>query len=183
MFGAIEPKQLEVLCGLVAGKSVWDLGCGPDLAEARLLTSLGAREVYAVDKHGRNNSMVPRFSRLVDGTSGVIVDCQAYFDEFSSFLERAGLSEGPDVAFIKWPTVNGGFGLTQLVSRAPKVVYIGLNDGLTACGSRSLWEHFKARKLETVVEGAGGSLLVYGAPCAPALEPRCKEEMEAGGSW
>jgi hypothetical protein len=174
MYGYLEKAQAERVTHLVAGKTVWALGSGSSLEEAHRLTALGASTVYAVDKAHRGGQMTPTFNRARAG-KGVVYDCRAYFVEFEAHVTVAGLPN-PDVAFLKWPTVTNPPRLPQLLARAGVVVYVGRNDGVTACGDYRMWEHFRTRTLLEVVEGPRNDMLVYGGEEGYAGTPRCREE-------
>ncbi len=181
MFGLLEPQQIERIKAIVVGKNVWALGSGPDTQEAWSLLEFGADRVYAVDKAQRSSMREPRFSKLyTGGNNWRICDCQSYFTEFVKYAKDENLDE-PDVVFVKWPQTNHQAGLVQLIARATVVVYIGVNDGATACGPKDMWSHFRARSLLEVVQGKHNDMMVYGDPCEPAAEPRCREEVNAVG--
>jgi len=173
MFGRIEPAQAERLRPIIAGRTVWTLGSGPDLHEAWQLISMGATTVHAVDKASRH--ITPTFTP-VDPPG--IVDCRAYFHEFEA--HHTGTTP-PDVAVVKWPQTNRQDGLTRLIARAHTVVYIGRNDGATACGPPDMWRHLRTRTLVDVVEGHRNDMLVYGPPhpTGTTHPPRCREERHA----
>jgi len=182
MFGRIEPAQIERIKALVEGKVVWALGSWYDPQEAWQLVSFGTREVYAVDK-ARKTAIEPVvFKRLHTGTIGEIWDCGAYFTDFGKWAKDTGLPD-PDVVFMKWPRESRQAGLVALVARAPIVIYVGRNDGVTACGGPDLWEHLRSRRLLEAVEGAHNDLLVYGGECPRSTEPRCREEEHAFQAW
>jgi hypothetical protein len=134
---------------------------------------MGATTVHAVDKASRH--ITPTFTP-VDPPG--IVDCRAYFHEFEA--HHTGTTP-PDVAVVKWPQTNRQDGLTRLIARAHTVVYIGRNDGATACGPPDMWRHLRTRTLVDVVEGHRNDMLVYGPthPTGTTHPPRCREERHA----
>lgn len=177
MFGLLEPAQISCVKDLVRGKTVWALGSGPDTQEAWQLVSFGASKVYAVDK-ARKKGIGPSFEKLHTGALGEIWDCGAYFTDFGKWAKAL---PDPDVVFLKWPRENNQAGQVALMSRAPVVVYIGRNDGVTACGGPDVWSHLRGRELSQVLEGTHNDLLVYGAggEPSPSPAPRCREEAHA----
>lgn len=184
MFGLMEDEMHSRLREIVSGKTVWALGSGHDTQEAWQLLSFGASLVYAIDKHHRSGMVEPSFRRLHTGATGLgdIVECRAYFTEFEEFVERKDL-RGPDIAFIKWPPVSPTVRLTQLISRAASVVYIGRNDGVTACGNSSLWRCLRGRLVREEITGKHNDMIVYGASCDLASKPRCREELNVEDRW
>jgi hypothetical protein len=183
MYGALTDKQIEAIGHLVSGKTVWALGSGHDLQEARQLVGLGASTVYAVDKHRRHSTIEPRFARLsTHPKEAVIIDCWAYFGEFDQYVRESGIG-CPDVVFVKWPAASGSSGIARLLAQTRLIVYVGLNDKITACGTRELWRHLRARTLMSVIEDRKNTMLVYGEACEPVIEPRCEEELGAGDRW
>lgn len=179
MFGLLETAQVERIKALVEGKVVWALGSGYDTQEAWQLVSFGAAKVYAVDK-ARKTAFEPSFKRLHTGDLGEIWDCGAYFTDFGKWAKDTDLPD-PDVVFMKWPRENNQAGLVALMFRAPVVIYVGRNDGVTACGGPDVWEHLRSRELSQVLEGTRNDLLVYGAggEPSPSPAPRCREEAHA----
>jgi hypothetical protein len=174
MYGFLEGAQAERVATLIAGRTVWALGSGSDMQEAHRLASLGAATVYAVDKAHRERLLVPTFERArVDRAA--VYDCRAYFVEFETHVQVTGLPN-PDVAFLKWPTAQRHPGLLQLLKRAGTVIYVGRNDGITACGGTLMWEHLRTRTLLEVVEGPRNDMLVYGGGGEYTTIPRCREE-------
>jgi len=58
------------------------------------------------------------------------------------------------------------------------VVYVGRNDGITACGGVDMWSHLQGRALIQIVEGVHNDMLVYGGDVIKT-SPRCREEEHA----
>jgi hypothetical protein len=169
VFGQLEPAQIAVLEDLVRGKTVWALGSGSDLQEAWQLVGLRASTVYAVDKARR--TFGPEFRQVRPS----LWDCGAYFPEFSAWARDL---PDPDLVFLKWPRESPQAGLIGLLARAPMVIYVGRNDGITACGGVDMWSHLQVRDLLQVVEGVRNDLLVYGGDVIKT-SPRCREEEHA----
>lgn len=164
-YGQITNKMMSTLKPIVTGRTVWALGSGRDDKEARMLLALGARGVTSIDKLKED----PMGRRI-------------YFADFEKLL-LTGSVDIADVAFIKWPitTLLGADGLARLAARCNKIVYIGKNDGFTACGDPSLWYLLRRRKLETVVEHEANDMLIYGEYCDPR-NPETREEAMAFAS-
>ena len=158
-WGMVTNKMMASMKPVVEGKIVWALGSGPDDKEAKMLYSLGAGDVTLIDK------LRPVPSRRV-----------IYFRDFYDRIS-AGHEVFADVAFIKWPvnTASGADGLSRIAALCSKIIYIGKNDGCTACGDPNLWYLLRRRKLETVVEHEANDMLIYGEYCAPR-NPETREE-------
>jgi hypothetical protein len=173
-FGSVTGPMFQALREFVQGKRVWALYSGGGLAEAHMLIQAGAAHVCAVDKleHPANPKYLPSHE-------GKIVDCRAYVFEFlRDYAERAPA----EVVFMKWPDVS--LRTVGELDTAPHVIYIGRNDGMTACGSRSLWQDLSYRPVVSVIGGSRNDMVVYGPRGdAPASIPRCKEEVCAWRTW
>lgn len=167
MYGFISKEMTTELEGLVKGKRVWSLGCGTGGTEPQLLKRLGATAVYAVDKARRNHTLYPNSVT----ECGVITWCDMYYIEFiDKFTATA------DVALIKWPDTGPLVGLVPLLDKCNVVVYIGTNEGFTACGNQALWRYLASREFVSEVRGQRNDMIVYGKPIEGAVAPRCREE-------
>jgi hypothetical protein len=196
-YGLIEPAMIEALRPLVASKIVWDLGPGSLNDEPIFLLRLGAREVLAVDKEGpfRPDPTQPEDQAVPRGVNGRLRRITTLFYNFATTVAASASTPAtgpdtapdtgpdtaaPDVAFLKWPSNVVSVGLPFLLSRAPIVVYIGLNDGRTACGDLWVWEHLHKRPLLCAIRGEKNDMLVYGPPVeVKPGPPRCREELNS----
>ncbi len=176
-YGELTPKMRKVLRAHAKGKVVYALGSGSGEEEGTLLARAGASFVCLVDKAGRGveGECTPRMwtALLTQQCRGE--RCTLYFHEF---LDRVTMGQvlQPDVVFVKWPQTTHLPGFVELLSLAPVVIYIGRNDGITACGPPQMWMHFRKRELLDVVRGGRNDMLVYGGPAPWAERPRCREE-------
>ena len=139
MFGALTPRQAEVVRAYVSGKRVADLGAG-DLRLSRELLRLGAIEVDAIDRHLPARAP-KRIHRI-----------EAHFHDWRGV---------PEVAFVSWP-VNWEVGLPAVLRRAPTVIYLGTNVGGTVCGDEYLWRYLTTREVLAYEPDPSNSLIVYG---------------------
>lgn len=145
----------------IVERTVWALGCGGDFHEAILLQSLQAKHVVLVDKLFRKG----RGPHVDKGHSVTVVG--AYFDEVSSL----DLGNAPDkeVAFVKWPvsTTWGPDTLPPFLSGFKYIVYVGINDGYTACGTPDLWRFlFDLEKVFELKTGAD-DMMIWRNPDIP----------------
>lgn len=161
-FTRLWPVQADELRARVAGRKVWELGCGR--GELARWMAKSAERVHGVDK-------AAVFGR----------DARRCAFELSHFHTWRPPFEA-DVVVVAWPVTNGTAGLVELLRRAPAVVYVGQNSHHTACGSADLWTHLLGRELLADVpapEGAPPSddnaLMVYGA-VQGGLAARTREE-------
>jgi len=162
----------DVVAEYVRGRSVAALGSGPGPGEGLWLGSLGAADVWAVDKAGRR--LAPSSIR-VEGPCPVTY-WAAYGSEFHAV-------RGPiDVAFLKWPETAARW--ADVLGDVPTVIYVGCNRLGTGCGHHTLWRALSFRPVLRVVEGVRNDLVVYGPPTAvSAPAPRCREEVGAWTGW
>lgn len=173
-YGSLSGPMFQAIAKVVRDQRVWALYSGGGLTEARMLIRAGAAHVCAVDK--QFSSLAPQYLPF-DG--GRIIDCRALV---SQFLRDYAKQAPPDVVFMKWPDVS--LRMSGELDTAPTVIYMGRNNGLTACGPQALWRALSYRPVQTVVEGPRNDLVVYGPRGdAPALSPRCNEEVHAWNCW
>lgn len=142
-YGEITDEMQEALTPLVDGKTVYDLGAG-DLAHSRVLVSLGAARVVAVDKAPMPDPRCPEVSRL-----------QGHFDQ-------CPVPDHIDVAFLGWPQTYPMPGLLDWLDAADVVVYLGHNFDDSYCGSPELFFYLTRRALLDEVVGRRNTLLVLG---------------------
>lgn len=148
----------EVVRPFVEGRIVWALGSGTDEAEAEHLERCGAAGVILVDKHDRR--LGPAVYRVSSGQRTLV---WAYFHELDAIPELEGIPR--DVALVKWPRESDPGGhLSRLLQSFPCVIYIGKNDGWTACGSPQFWRDMQRRLILAAQEYRTNDLIVFGAP-------------------
>lgn len=154
-FGRLTLRQKVTLSLHVKGRVVHDLGAG-DLELARLMLTLGAKRVHAIDR-----IEVARSSLLQKGLSYK----RAYFHD----LPKTPM----DVLFTSWP-INHDSGIVPHVERAGKVIYLGCNTGGSMCGMPDLFAAMIRRELLAYVPDRHNSLVIVGkhleGPRAPTGE-------------
>lgn len=143
-YGSLSARQAQVVRRFVTGRVVHDLGAG-NLQLARQLVQLGARRVIAVDCNRRPDKL-PRDIEYVE----------------ASFAQFAKLEAPLDVAFVSWPTQYSTRGLVALLRRARRVIYVGVNEGGTVCGSSSFFKEVSQREQLRFLPCPNNDLLVYG---------------------
>lgn len=175
MFGEISEGMRVRLKEILQGKEIWALGAGPDLHEAWVLLSLGAKRVWSVDKSQR--FLGSSTNKVQTGSGYEILDFRGYFEEF--FDLKRGEDNTQVITFLKWPQTNFTPGLIDLLGLSQTVVYVGKNDGATACGSPQLWGYLSRRELQEEIQSCKNDMLVYGGVSPIEYPPRCREEEEA----
>ena len=165
MYGKLTEDQWWLMARHVKDQTVYDLGAG-DGYYSMLALAQGAEMVVAVDK-----SPVPqRHYKLLHE--------RCYFSDL-----RAPYPGVDEVALVFWPVNYPTPGLVDLISGAGRVLYLGRNDGLTACGSKELHDHLLGRELLAYREDKRNDLLLYGGAQEGPHSARCREEeawMELG---
>jgi hypothetical protein len=140
--GVLNAAQRKVLGQHVRGKIIHDLGAG-DLTLSRELLSLGAAEVYAIDKESKPTSWTwPRKLHYK----------QAYFHNVTSRMETI---------FMSWP-VNHEANLLPHILGAGMVIYLGKNTDGSACGTPGLFEVMVRRELLAYEPDRKNCLIVTG---------------------
>lgn len=155
-YGSLSDAQARVVRRHVKGRCVHDLGAGNLLLSHQLL-QLGARRVVAVDMHIDFGADLP-----LPGVDFVCSSFRRFEDPVS-------------VALVSWPAQYGTQGLTQILSGANKVLYLGLNDGETVCGDKLFFEAMRKREVLHLVECPNNDLIVYG-PRRVRRAPNAHEE-------
>lgn len=145
----INDEQRQILQAHVTDRIVEDLGSG-DGSLSVLAMDLGARSVLSIDGE---DPIDPVYRHGV-------IPVRATFEAWT----RAMLVTRSEhhVALVSWPQTCGDFSLNLLLRLFSKVIYLGRNDGGTACGSWLFWEHLMEREV-LVHHSAANALTVYGA--------------------
>lgn len=159
-FGLMPPAMLEDLKIYVKGHTVYDLLAG-DLYYSHKLLTLGATQVYAIDKEdvmrGRTTPNLHfKHARLQD------VSIPAHPE--------------PDVVFCSWPPNHPVPGLVEWARRARIFIYLGCNFGGTACGHSGLFETMLQRKLLKYHPHRSNSMIVLGEWLTEERDPTPEEE-------
>ncbi len=159
-YGGLTPEQRACLGEYVQGRHVWDLGAG-DCQVALACIAAGATRVTAVDKD-------PPPAWLVRKPVPGLYYQRGYFEH----TRPLGVL---DVVVLFWP-INHPCGLTELVARARRVVYVGQNLGGTACGDPALYGHFLGRELLRHIPDRQNTMLVLGDPLSTPRPPTGEEQ-------
>lgn len=133
-YGKLNQKQINCIVPVITNRTVHDLGAG-DCVLSQNLLMLGAKEVIAIEKEDGINK--PNVSGLIHR--------KMYFHE---------MNEDIDVAFLSWPA-NYDTRVVQVLRRANTIIYLGINDGMTACGTPKLFQYFLTRKVIAYIPGEG----------------------------
>jgi len=148
VFGTISPEAQAEITRYVQGQAVLDvMAGGGELADQ--LLSFGAEHVWAVDKEF---AAPKRKSPRLRWTQSYLVD----------FVREHSAEGLPRIGFLSWPVFHTTPGLIDLISRLETVIYLGVNDSFSACGSREFWEHVAHREVLCQVLG-DQDVIVYGA--------------------
>lgn len=146
MWAELCEERLEILKPYVEGRRVWDLGCGHSRGHADSLLSLGAREIHLVDKLPIRRHRDKR----------VHLHSETYFKDIEALSHE-------DVAFVSFPQTYAPC-LGSRVRDAGTIIYIGLNDFMTACGDAELWRVLISREPEMIHEqDHTNRMIVYSA--------------------
>lgn len=161
-YGSLSEAQSQVVQRHVRRQRVHDLGAG-NLWLAGALARLGAREVVAVDMHVDFTEEPP----------GVTFTCSS----FRRFKDPVS------IALVSWPPQYGTQGLEKILAHATKVIYLGVNDEHTVCGSKDFFEAMRKREILHLVECPNNDLIVYG-PRRVRRDPSAHEaRAEARYNW
>jgi hypothetical protein len=147
-FGHLTITQTNVLTKYVRGKTVIDLGCG-DGGHSAVMLNAGARHIIGVDKETTPYLRdVTRFTFY-----------KQYYDAVARDLPP---SHRFDVGFVSWPSNRPLPGLTAILKRCDRVVYLGKNTDSTACGDYALFQHLRSRKLLQYIPDPRNCMIVVG---------------------
>jgi hypothetical protein len=141
-WGILTPEQQVVVRKFIKGRRVRDYGCGNLYLTLQLL-ALGARHVEAVDKDP--------------------VKVTPYLKDRLTFLHRAFSDCPPSIrtAFVSWPD-NRDSGIHIPLRDATCIIYLGKNTDGMMCGTRTLWETLRRRRVLAHVPAKENDLIVYG---------------------
>ena len=157
-YGHISPEMLPEIAAVVRRKVVWDLGAG-DLAHARTMLKLGAREVIAIEKEDTFDSPYRGIKQI-----------HAYFHEVDA-------PDSIDVVLLSWPCNYSMRGVVRFLERAHTVIYLGSNTSGSACGDPRIWENLVEREVVAYVPTRRNVLLIYSQP--PRTRDLVGEEIAA----
>jgi hypothetical protein len=95
---------------------------------------------------------------------------------------HATLPEGVSTIFTKWPA-NYRLRWGHLLQPAETIIYVGMNDGITACGDQEFWMQMQHREVKFDVRGIRSNLIVYGNTTdTPGFRPE-EEQMAIKGLY
>jgi len=140
--GHLNSDQSVAVQPHVKDRVVFDLGAG-DLELSKVLLTLGASKIVAIDRHEMPDPDSPHIRRVT-----------GYFDDV---VIPAGL----DLVFMSWP-VNWQTGLVSWALAAKTIIYLGSCTGGSMCGTPQLWDLLSRREILTHVPSRSGTLTVYG---------------------
>lgn len=167
-YWALSELQRWLLRSIIEGRKVIDVGAG-DLSLSQLMVGMGAREVLAIEKEAAC------FRRWPESLPNIVV--------YRGYVAQvpAVLTAGADVIVTSWPINYEMPGLVLLMKQVPTVVYLGVNDNVTVCGSPGFWEHVRTREVINA-EYAEQAVLVYGKK-TPEHQERELEPGEPSPWW
>lgn len=153
MFTRLTPDQRRCLTQLLKpGESLMDFGCGTGRM-ALWFSKLGL-QVHAYDKELDDDEVVPGVT-WEETTFDELCERVWDDDEFLRLLIRS-------TAFVGWPANSSSTGLSFLVRRMPRVIYVGNTFDSTTCGRQDLWAELSLREVLHHVPDRKNSLIVYG---------------------
>lgn len=185
MFGKVTNEMLYAIEGLLshirekepeASFSLVCLGCGPDAEEVILLRdffgdSSEVTRILGVDKQMRTEWQSGKLATLKIEFSEE--DTIMHFILTSGYAkprhriqvivthEQGKSLEDYIVFFVSWPDVHKT-GIAQLLINCQILVYVGRNDGVTACGDEEFWaEIIKFWKPIAEVKGSKNDMVIY----------------------
>lgn len=135
----------KMLYPYLLDKTVWDLGCGSGALCAPDIRKTGAAFIVLLDKET---------IRLRKACGPHSIRSNVYFEDMSAIHPS-------EVPFISYPQNVNVRGLGAMTRQCDTVVYIGCNDGMTACGDRELWSHLLPMQPVAIHEGLVDTMIVY----------------------
>lgn len=143
-YGTLSEAQIETIKPFVEGQVVHDLGAGDCVLACRLLDTMGAQKVVAID----SNKYMSPYRELPKGV------------EYRSML-FFHWAEPIDIAFVSWPQGND-CNLEDLVQDSRLVIYLGKNWGGVACGTMRFFKALRDREVLAMVPDERNTLIVHG---------------------
>lgn len=165
--------ELEALLRQAAPQEVWDLGAGTGEADD-LFRELGVGRVVAVEKEATLVAYLERRAHFRRRGGRKYQILAASFDELAEGKHPSAPDPSPGaLAWVSWPVNRNLPGLNVLMASWPgPVMYVGCNDGFTACGHPRLFQVLSGRQILGTAELSGSrqQALLY-APLPPAGSP------------
>lgn len=172
-YGMFSEEQFDVFSRCVKGKNVIDLGCGHEAPLCHLAVAHGASFVMGVDKelsprsrrHFSKN-MILWEKDFLQIEAAMDTSWRIWFDQMTPF----------DIAIVSWPINSWQPGLTSLLERANRILYLGKNTNGLSCGDEILFSYFLTRRIEESVQNSVNDMTLYGDRCEKR-EPETLEEI------
>jgi hypothetical protein len=158
-YGYVTDSQREAIARHVKGREVTDLGC-QHLMHSKLLLTLGAKHVIAVDKEEIPPCDDRRITRV-----------QSLFRDYR---------EPVSTLFLSWPINHFDAGMLRCVMDAERVILISKNTDGIACGFPGLYRHLLFRKLLAYVPDPKNCLTIVGEETSKKREPTGEERAALG---
>lgn len=149
-YGKLNKLMQHTIDSFVKGKVVYDLGAG-DLKLSKAMLSLGANQVYAIDKEGLHDPRQP-----IDK----LTFFEGYFDMFIE--EHPELPEKDAVAFVSWPANHKLGGLLDLMEKFETIIYLGKNTDGRSCGWPGFFHKMYLRPVLAHVPWKRNTLIIWG---------------------
>lgn len=165
-FYKLEPEFEAVIKQTVSGRNLVELGGGSGVFASWMVNAGGSESVLVVEK---DVSIWQPLSRTLNLGPKVTF----YWGYAQDFNKHPILGRKQwDVAVLSWPPNSRAFDLeaVKVMSRCATVIFVGLNDGTTACGTEVLWNYLVTRERLHFVPGRQNDLLIYG------LNPRSADQ-------
>ena len=80
-----------------------------------------------------------------------------------------------DVAVVSWPQNSRLWSIDTLLEQAECIVYLGMNDGVTACGDSYFWHYLLTREYLQDLRREKQHMIVYGGILTKQRGPKCLE--------
>ena len=146
-FGDLSTEQRNELKRFIAGKRVYDLGCGNG-SLTKSLVELGPVEIVGVDKDFSPKPFVDPSGKT----------------SIRWLKKRFGeVDEKIDIAFVSWPIDSVGRSeLAELLRKVETVIYLGKNNDGTWCGGPGLFRHLIRREVLAHAPESRNTMTVYG---------------------
>jgi hypothetical protein len=161
------PELVELATPVVReAPEVWDLGSGGG-EMTRTLLSWGARRVVSVEKEATMVTYIRRRAHHARWGPDRFLLLGMTFEELASERNRNPAPADGAVALVSWPVNRLSHGLNILLGSWPgPVLYVGQNDGFTACGHPRLFEILRTRPIlgQAELRATQQSLLYGRAP-------------------
>lgn len=160
-----QPGMAEVIRRQVKDQHVLDIGGSDGMLAQYLIEVCGARHVTVVEKERQLEVL-----RAKEPLRGVDF-FWGYLDAFNKHRVFGEMKWS--VAVCSWPINNDQFcrSAIETMRRCGRVVIIGCNDGVNACGTSCLWEYLVQRERTDMFIHPRNDIVVYGINERPECQP------------